>query len=94
MALFAYLSIFILIPLLTDAKNNPFVKFHIKQGLALIVFEVIAYVIAVVPKLGWLIGWLLWVVATVLGFVGVINVLSNKEHELPLIGKFGDKFNF
>lgn len=41
MAIFAYLGIFIIVPFLTDSKNNPFVKFHLKQGLALLVFGVV-----------------------------------------------------
>ena len=39
MGIFAYLWILILIPFLTESKNDPFVKYHLKQGLALIIFE-------------------------------------------------------
>ena len=41
MAVLAYLGILILVPFLTDAKKDPFVKFHLKQGVALIIVEVV-----------------------------------------------------
>jgi len=35
MAILAYILFFI--PLLTDSKNDPYVKYHIKQGLVLFI---------------------------------------------------------
>jgi len=60
MASLAYLWILIIIPFFTDAKDNPFVKYHLKQGLVLIIFEVVGWVVAIaigwIPFIGWLIG--------------------------------------
>ncbi|GAF91940.1 unnamed protein product, partial [marine sediment metagenome] len=39
MAIVAYILFFI--PLLTDAKNDPFVKYHVKQGLSLFLVAVV-----------------------------------------------------
>jgi len=98
MAVFAYLWILIIIPFLTDAKNDPFVKYHLKQGLALIIFEAIGWVagwfLVWVPVIGWLIMTLWWLASLVLLIIGIMNVLNGHEKELPLIGQYASKFNF
>ena len=98
MAIFAYLWILIVIPFLTDAKNDPFVKFHIKQGLALLIFDVVGWIVAAAigwfPVIGWIIVWLWWLVSLVLVLVGIINVLNGNEKELPLIGQYAKNFKF
>jgi uncharacterized membrane protein len=97
-AIFAYLGIFIIVPFLTGSNNQPFVKFHIKQGLVLIVFDVIGWIVAAI--IGWvpLIGGLvtsIWAIASIiLVIVGIINVLQGNEKELPLIGQYASNFKF
>jgi len=97
MAVFAYLWILIIIPFLTDAKNDPFVKYHLRQGLALIIFDVVGwvagFVLAWVPIIGWMIMMLWWLASLVLAILGVVNVLNGQEKELPLIGQYGKSFN-
>ncbi|HEY5221229.1 MAG TPA: DUF4870 domain-containing protein [Candidatus Paceibacterota bacterium] len=98
MAIFAYLSILIIIPFLTDAKDNPFVKYHIKQGLVLLIFEVIGWfaniVLVWIPVIGALIIWLWWLASLVLAIIGIMNVVNGKEKELPYLGKYATKFVF
>lgn len=98
MAIFAYLWILIIIPFLTDAKNDPFVKYHLKQGLALIIFDVIGWVVGVAigwfPIIGWLIVWLWWLASLILVLVGILNVLAGREKELPLVGQYAKHFTF
>jgi uncharacterized membrane protein len=98
LAVFSYLWILIVIPFLTDAKNDPFVKYHLKQGLALIIFEAIGWIagffLIFIPILGSLITTLWWLAALILTIVGVVNVLGGKEAELPVIGHYAKSFNF
>lgn len=98
MAIFAYLWILIIIPFLTDGKDDPFVKFHLKQGLALIIFDVIGWFVSALigwfPIIGWLIVWLFWITSLVLVIIGIMNVLNGREKELPLIGRYAKNFNF
>ncbi|MEO8637542.1 MAG: DUF4870 domain-containing protein [Candidatus Taylorbacteria bacterium] len=94
MAVFCYLGILIIIPFLTDGKNDPFVKFHIKQGLVLIISFVVGMAIGIIPILGWIVGGLLLLFNVVMVILGIVNVLSGKKKELPLIGKYASKFNF
>lgn len=92
MAVIAYIIFFL--PLLTDSKNDPFVKFHVKQGLVLFVAWVADSIIGMVPILGWVIAPLLAIVLVVLFVIGIMNAVAGKEKELPLIGKYASNFNF
>lgn len=98
MAIFAYLWILIVIPFLTDSKSDPFVKYHLKQGLALLVFDAIGWILGFfllfIPFIGLLIIWLWWIAALVLTIIGIMNVLNGKEVELPFVGQYAKKFNF
>lgn len=94
MAVLAYLGILIIIPFLTEAHKDPFVKFHLKQGVILIIFEVIGWFVGIVPVLGWFIGWLIWLVALVFIVIGIVNAASSAEKELPVIGQYAKSLNF
>lgn len=89
MGVLCYLGILVLIPLLTDAKNDAFVKYHIKQGLVLLIFWIVASFIFWLP----VIGQLLWLGVVILVILGIINVVNGKQQPLPLIGQFADKIN-
>ena len=93
MAILCYFGILVLIPFLTDAKNDPFVKFHIKQGLVLLIAYLIIGVITALPVIGWIVGGVAWILLLILFIMGIINAASGKEVELPVIGKFGSSFN-
>jgi len=93
MAVLCYFGILVLIPLLTDAKNDSFVKFHIKQGLVLLIADVIISVIYAIPVLGWAIGGIGSLFIFILFIMGIINAAGGQEKELPLIGSMGEKIN-
>lgn len=93
MAVLCYFGILVLIPLLTEAKNDPFVKFHIKQGLVLLIAYVIGGAVTMIPLLGWVVGGIIDVILLVLFIMGIINSASGKEVPLPIIGQLGAKIN-
>ena len=94
MAVLCYLGILVVIPLLTDAKNDSFVRFHIKQGLTLLITCVIAGAVGMVPFVGWfLLGPILWVACLVLAIIGIVNAVGGHEKALPLIGQYADKIH-
>ena len=100
MAALAYLGILIIIPFAV-AKDDPFVKFHIKQGLVLLIGEVILYVLAAVFSslmFFTFITWFIWPVISLVFFalivVGIVNAVTGKAKELPVIGHLANKFNF
>jgi len=91
MAVVAYIIFFV--PLLTNAKDDPFVKYHVKQGLVLFIAGCITMVASWVPPIHWF-SWLLNVGILVSFIIGILNAVSGKEKPLPLIGKFSDNFKF
>ena len=92
MAYIAYIIFFI--PLLTDAKNDPFVKYHVKQGLVLWIAGIILAIINIIP----IIGQIIWMIGAIYLFVcwiiGLVNVSKGEKKPMPGIGQFGEKFNF
>ncbi len=93
MAVVAYIIFFI--PLLTDAKNDPFVKYHVKQGLILFICAVAVWlVINVIPIIGLLIAPILDIALIVLLVIGIINAVNGAEKPLPLVGSFAENFKF
>lgn len=101
MAVLAYLGFLIIIPFLLK-KSDSYVKFHIKQGLAYLIFVVclwilsalISFIILPILPIFAIIFPLLWLLAIALCLIGIINAATGKTKELPLIGGWGNKFNF
>lgn len=89
MAALSYVGPLIIISYLV-AKDDPFVKFHIRQGAILFIIEVALFVIT---SLFWSIFWsmemflqIINLGLLVLSVIGIINAVQSKEKELPLIG--------
>ncbi|OGG53049.1 hypothetical protein A3H16_00990 [Candidatus Kaiserbacteria bacterium RIFCSPLOWO2_12_FULL_53_8] len=93
MGVLAYLGILIIIPFLM-AKDNPFVKFHIKQGLVLVVVELIVWVLGMYMWQLWQVLQLVNLATLVLAIIGIVNVVQGKEKELPLVGSLAKNFTF
>ncbi len=90
-AALSYIGILVLVPLLA-IKDDEFVKFHAKQGLVLFIAEIATMMISWLPILGWILGFILWIVWVVLSIMGIVNVLAGQKKPLPVIGGFADKF--
>lgn len=86
------------VPLLTDAKNDPFVKFWVKQGLVLfigwIVIAVLTGVLIYVPFLGYLISQLASLAWLIVLIIGIINAANGEQKPLPIVGQFASQFKF
>ncbi|PIT87770.1 MAG: hypothetical protein COU31_01195 [Candidatus Magasanikbacteria bacterium CG10_big_fil_rev_8_21_14_0_10_40_10] len=89
MGVLAYIIFFI--PLLTSAKNDPFVKYHVKQGLMVFL---IALAGGILGSVLYLLAGLVQLFVLVMVVLGIINVLNDKKEPLPLIGQYAEKFNF
>ena len=99
MSILAYLGILCLIPYFAE-KNNKFVVFHAKEGLNLLIIEIIASVaIGIISSIFVSILWVLSIFVSLLSFavsagafalsvMGIINVCNGKAKELPVINKF------
>ena len=99
MGVLAYLSWLVLIPLFA-AKESPFARFHVNQGLVLaiaeiawaIVFMVLTTILtAILPVLGIILALIQWIgniIFFVFSILGIINAAKGLAKELPIIGNF------
>ena len=94
MAILAYIGILIIIPFLV-AKGDPFVKFHIKQGLILVIVELLT------SAFGMSMMWtsysavaIINAVVFVLSVFGIVYAIQGKEKKIPLVGHLADNFTF
>ncbi len=90
MAVLAYFIFFL--PLLTDAKDDPFVKFHVKQSLLLWIIAVAAAIIGVIPLIGWLIAIVVPLAVFVLWILGILNAINGNMNPVPVIGQYAEQW--
>lgn len=86
MAVLAYVGILVLIPLLAR-KESKFTRFHVNQGLILLICSVVIYFVGKIPGLSSII-WILNLVVLVYAIIGIFNAFKGQEKELPFIGQF------
>jgi uncharacterized membrane protein len=91
MAVLAYLGPLIVISYIVSNKD-PLVKFHIKQGLVLLVIEVAIWVIGSFIWMLWPLLYLAEIGVLILAIIGIINAVQSKEKLLPLVGKYASYF--
>lgn len=91
MAIIGYiLPILFFIPLVSDAKNSPFAKFHANQQLNLLLAAIAVNVVgSIIPILGWFIILPFGSLAIiVIAIMGIINAVKGEMKKLPIIGGF------
>lgn len=93
MAILAYIGPLVIVSFLL-AKDEPFVKYHIKQGFVLFVAEVVLWFLMMVFWFLFPIWQILNLVVFVLAIIGIVNVLGGKEKQVPLLGRYAEKFDF
>ena len=93
--LFAFLATFLsivgfIIAMLVK-KDNKYVMHYAKQSLVVFIVYLVAFVVVVIPFIGWLAAPILYVVAFLLWIFSWIYALSGEMKEVPLIGKYARK---
>ncbi len=87
MAILAYILFFI--PLLTDSKKDPFVKYHVKQGLVLFIGGILIWILGAILPWGFrVITQILNLGLFVLMIIGILNASKGEKKPLPIIGQF------
>ncbi len=94
-AMLAYLLIGIIWYFVDEKmKKNNFAKYHVKQALVLLIISLAG---SIVLSMTFVLIWLIpvWQIAVfVLIVIGIMNANNGQKKELPIIGKFGEKFKF
>jgi uncharacterized membrane protein len=83
-------------------KKNTFVKFHVKQGLILLIFcvawsialSIVGSILGIFLFFLWPIMMLLYWVPLIFTVLGIINAVNDKEKELPIIGVYAKHLTF
>lgn len=65
-------------------KDDPFVRFHINQG---IILTILYAIVSVLTKIFFLFG-ILYALTLVLFILGVVNAASGQMKPLPIVGNF------
>ena len=85
MGAISYLWIISVVMLIVK-KDDPFVKFHARQGLILFIVSIILWFIPVI-------GWIINLLVLILIIVGFIKALSGEKWKIPLVGDIAEKIN-
>jgi uncharacterized membrane protein len=83
----AYIAFFV--PLLTPAKADSFVLYHVKQGMVLFIIWFAVMLIGWMSFFG-LISFITHALLLVLTAIGMWNALSGKQKALPIIGSYAE----
>ena len=88
-----YLGILIIVPLVDEkAKKSPYVKFHINQGLLLILTSIILIpvyaILTPIIIIGWLVGIAIWITMVVIWITGLMSAVNGQMKRLPIIGNY------
>lgn len=96
MAILSYLGLLFLIPLFA-AKNSPFVRFHLNQGIVLflchlaftICYKILSLLLSRILFFTpfWIISLLVNILYVVFLVFGIVNAYQGKAKKLPLIGE-------
>lgn len=74
-------------------KKDPLASFYIRQMLGLIIFNVGASFVMIIPILGWIVGIVVWLGCFIGWIISIINAMGGKMEPLPIVGeKFQEWF--
>lgn len=91
-ACLSYLGILVLIPLLAK-KDSKFAQEHAKQGLVLLIAEIIGSIVSMIPIIGWLAAPFIGLIFLVVAIVALVKCLMGEFWEIPVLGSYRSKIN-
>lgn len=89
-AIISYVS-FLCVITLALKKTNKFALYHARQGLVLFVAEVAAFILSIIPFLGWLIGVFGYALFLLISIWGIIQAAQGIYCRIPVVSKIADK---
>jgi len=89
-AIISYVS-FLCVITLALKKDNKFALYHAKQGLVLFVMEVAAFILSIIPLLGWLIGVFGYALFFLISVWGIMQAALGVYCRIPVITKISEE---
>ncbi len=89
-AVISYISFLCVITLILK-KSNKFALYHARQGLVLFVMEVAAFILSIIPLLGWLIGIFGYALFLLVSVWGIIQAALGIYCRIPVVSEISDK---
>lgn len=102
MVVLSYLWILVLIPLLTK-KEDPEVQWHAKNGLGILIGEIVAWIVFTVlgfalPDIAGCgvgaISCVVWIAFLVIRILCIVQGIGGKRFSVPVLTDLGQKINF
>jgi uncharacterized membrane protein len=89
-AIISYVSFLCILTLILK-KDNKFALYHAKQGLVLFVMEVVAFILSIIPLLGWLIGVIGYALFLLVSLWGIMQAALGVYCKLPVVSEISEK---
>jgi len=89
-AVISYVSFLCVITLMLK-KGNKFALYHARQGLVLFVMEVAAFILSIIPLLGWLIGIFGYALFLLVSIWGILQSALGVYCRIPVVSEISDK---
>ena len=91
-AALCYLSILIIIPACSARRKDPFIRFHLNQGLVLVALATVCSAIGLAPYCGET-ALMLTLMVDALSMVGLVQTLRGLRWPLPIISAITQSFH-
>ena len=72
--------------ILNRERNDPFVKFHIRQNLGLFILGLVAGVLHYIPGVGGIVAYVVFTALFIFWVIGLIGAINGKENAVPVVG--------
>lgn len=88
LAALSYVGVLVLVPLLVK-KEDPFVRWHAKQGLVILAGLVVALLAN-----GWMpaVGNTLFLILIILDIIALVQAMLGRKWKIPVVGDIAKKF--
>jgi len=93
LAWLSYFGLLLIIPAVVQ-RNNPYTVFHVKQGMSLLIVNVIVAFFCLFVLTNPIICQAISIALLVINVIGILNAILGKVKPLPLIGFIGELLNF
>lgn len=80
-----FIPILFFLPILL-CKDSPMGKFYTNQGLWLLILDLLAGVVMIVPILGWIAGAVIGIATFVFAIMNAVNANRGMKKGIPIVG--------